>query len=243
MTVFALHGFTQRGVMWDEAAALDGGAWTSPDLPGHGAVAVASWDATVSSLAVQLAALRRPRVLVGYSMGGRLALSLAVRRPELVDALVVVSASPGIRAAADREARVQADARLADRIREIGVEAFIDEWLARPMFGGLAARGREWLAADRRLRLGSSTEGLAGALEELGQGAMPWLGLRIRDIVTPSTFVAGTDDVRYAAAARRMAEAAPRGRVWLVPDSGHAVVGEDPRAVAAAVALARRTIG
>ncbi|MDX1690711.1 MAG: alpha/beta fold hydrolase [Acidimicrobiia bacterium] len=243
MTVLALHGFTQRGTVWDEVAALDGGEWTTPDLPGHGAEPARSWREAVWWVSEHLAALGRPRVLVGYSMGGRLALATAIHRPELVDALVVVSASAGIRTTEDRRSRVASDAVLAERLREIGVEAFVEEWTARPMFAGLASRGRAWVAEDRARRLDNTVEGLAGALEGLGQGAMPWLGHRIRDLVTPATFVAGTDDRRYADAARRMARAAPRGREWLVPGTGHAVVGEDPRAVAAAVALARRTIG
>jgi 2-succinyl-6-hydroxy-2,4-cyclohexadiene-1-carboxylate synthase len=243
VTVLALHGFTQRGSTWDEAAALDGDAWIAPDLPGHGGRPVASWEETIEALGARLHDLERPRVLVGYSMGGRLGLGVVLHRPELVDALVVVSASPGIRSVADRRRRAEADAALAERIRAMGVEAFVDEWMARPMFSGLAARGRSWLESDRSARTGSSAEGLAGALVELGQGTMPWLGPRIRDIVAPATFVAGTEDARYAAVARRMARTAPRGRVWMVPDCGHAVVGEDPRAVAAAVALARRTVG
>ncbi|HSG79033.1 MAG TPA: alpha/beta fold hydrolase [Acidimicrobiia bacterium] len=243
MTVLALHGFTQRGSTWDEVAAFDGDTWIAPDLPGHGGEPATSWDATVESLGARLHDLERPRVLVGYSMGGRLALGVVLHRPELVDALVVVSATPGIRSVDDRRRRAESDAALGERIRSIGVEAFVDEWIAAPMFSGLAARGRSWLAADRSTRVGSSAEGLAGALVELGQGTMPWLGPRVRHIVAPATFVAGSEDARYAATARRMARAAPRGRVWMVPACGHAVVGEDPRAVAAAVALARRTIG
>lgn len=243
MTVLALHGFTQRGSSWDEVAALDGGTWVAPDLPGHGGRPVMGWDETVASVGAQLEGLSRPRVLVGYSMGGRLALGVVLERPEVVDALVVVSAAPGIHSRSDRVRRAADDRALAERIGRIGVEAFVDEWMALPMFSGLAARGPAWLAADRSSRIESTPEGLAGALVELGQGTMPWLGPRVREVIGPSTFVAGTADERYAAAARRMARSAARGRVWMVPGAGHPVVGEDPRAVAAAVALARRTVG
>ncbi len=243
MTVLALHGFTQRGSMWDEVAELEGGDWRAPDLPGHGDAPVDTWEGTVASLADELASLERPRVLVGYSMGGRIALGVVLHRPELVDALVIISAAPGIRSSADREDRQRSDERRATRIAAIGVEQFVSEWVAQPLFASMAVRSADWRAADLAMRASNTAEGLAGALRQLGQGVMPWMGREIRDIVAPAMFVAGARDRRYLATARRMAKAAPRGREWVASAAGHAVVAEDPRAVATAIALARRTLG
>ena len=92
MTILALHGFTQRGAMWAEVAAEVGGEWLTPDLPGHGAEPPVPWEAAAARLAGLLAVLPRPRILAGYSMGGRLALAVAVAAPDLVDGLVLISA-------------------------------------------------------------------------------------------------------------------------------------------------------
>ena len=119
----------------------------APDLPGHGASS--NLPATFESVVglVEWLAGGEPPVLIGYSMGGRLALRYALERP--VAGLVLVSAGPGIAHPVAREERRISDERLAADLAVVGVEAFIDQWLGNPMFGGLAKRHEIWRAVDR----------------------------------------------------------------------------------------------
>ena len=236
MTCLALHGFTQRGTMWTEVAAAAGGEWVTPDLPGHGLRPVRSWEEAVAGVAALLRAVPEPRLLVGYSMGGRLALAVALDHPALVDRLAVLSASAGLADAGERERRRAQDAALAEHIEAVGVAAFVDEWLARPLFAGLAARGPQWRAADRAARLGSDASGLAGALRALGQGAQPHLGGRLAELAMPVLLAAGEADPKHAALAGEMGRRIPRATVAVAPGAGHALVGERPSDVASLLA-------
>jgi len=236
VTILALHGFTQRGSAWSEVANAAGGDWLLPDLPGHGAEPVVPWEAAVARICGFLAAVPPPRVLAGYSMGGRLALGTALASPGLVDELVLVSASPGIEGSAARAQRRATDGALADRVEALGIEAFVDEWSARPMFAGLRGRGPGWVARDRAARLGNLPAGLAGALRALGQGIQPYLGDRLGLLEMPVLLMAGERDARYSGLARRMVEEIAGGRVVIVPAAGHPLLGERPGAIGEAMA-------
>lgn len=236
LTYLALHGFTQRGSMWAEMAGSAGGQWVTPDLPGHGGRPARPWEEAVGFVAGLLRALPAPRCLVGYSMGGRLALAVALDHPGLVDRLAVVSASPGVADPQARRQRLAEDLALADHIEEIGVAGFIDEWLSRRLFGGLAAREPGWRERDRASRLGSTAAGLAGALRLLGQGAQPYLGDRLGELAMPVLLMAGGDDRKYATLAEDMGRRIARAMVAVAPGAGHALVGERPEDVAALVA-------
>src|SRR5215208_5168467 len=153
-----LHGFTQTGASWDGVVRELAGRYraVAPDL-GAG-----PWEAELERLEALAPA---PSVLAGYSMGGRLALALALRRPERVRALVLVSASPGLADAGERAARRAADEALAERIEAVGVEAFAREWAALPLWAGQPERVAAAAHADR---LRNTPEGLAAALRGLG---------------------------------------------------------------------------
>jgi len=233
MSYLALHGFTQGGAMWDQVAGLVGGQWTAPNLPGHAGQAVCDWDEAVGRVGEWLRGLPRPRVLVGYSMGGRLALGAALEHGGLVDSLVLLSASPGIGDAAIRRERLAADRDLADRIEAIGLSAFLEEWLARPWFGGGHIPPPEWRQAEQAARSVGEARGVAEALRRLGQGSQPYYGDRLAELSMPVVLGAGSDDAPYAALARRMGAAVARSRVALLAGAGHAVVAERPAEVAA----------
>ncbi|MBN2112580.1 MAG: alpha/beta fold hydrolase [Acidimicrobiia bacterium] len=232
MSHLALHGFTQRGAMWDEVAGLVGGPWAAPDLPGHAGQPICDWDEAVARVGEWLRGLPRPRALVGYSMGGRLALGAALEHAELVDSLVLLSASPGIGDAQARRERLEADRGLADRIEAIGLSAFLEEWLARPWFGGGRTPPPEWRQAEHAARSAGEATGVAEALRRLGQGSQPYYGDRLGELRPPVVLVAGSDDAPYAALACRMGAAAARSRVVLLGGAGHAVVAERPGEVA-----------
>jgi 2-succinyl-6-hydroxy-2,4-cyclohexadiene-1-carboxylate synthase len=233
MTFIALHGFTQRGRMWEELASLVGGVWVRPDLPGHGEAPLRLWEEAVAEVAGLVAAVEPPRHLIGYSMGGRLALAAALESPSVVDGLVLISGGPGFADGSQRLMRRQEDMVLADRIEALGVEAFLDEWLARPMFAGLAMRPAAWLERDLAARAASHAAGLAGALRLLGQGAQPYLGDRLGELKAPVLLIAGSEDGPYVARAEEMNRRIPGSVLEIVPRCGHAVVGERPDAVAA----------
>jgi len=227
-----LHGFTQRGSMWDEVAGLVGGAWSTPDLPGHGSTPAGDWGRAVALVREWIGDAGPGVTVVGYSMGGRLALAAALEAPEGIGRLVLVSAGAGISDPPARARRLEEDRVLADRIERLGVEVFLTEWMARPMFSGLGRRPAAWGSRDLRMRASNTAAGLAGSLRSLGQGSQPYLGSRLGGLGVPLVAVAGSADATYLSRAGAMAAAVPDGRLAEVPGAGHAVVGEDPAAVA-----------
>ena len=146
-----------------------------------------------------------------------------------VERLVLVGASPGLATAAERAARAADDAALADRIEAIGLEAFVREWAAQPLFAGMPRGIAELVEADR---LRNTASGLAAALRGLGTGVMPSLWRRLGELAMPVELVVGERDVKYRAIAERMQEELPDVRLRVVPGAGHAVHLEAPEAVA-----------
>ena len=164
-TITFLHGFTQTGNSWKPIAErlVDRGfRCVLLDLPGHGDSGHVSADLpTTADLA---AATVGPAAWVGYSLGGRTALHIALQHPELVKHLVVIGANPGIVDTAERATRKAADDELADHIAQVGVEQFLDEWLRQPLFAGLESD--EASLADRRR---NTVSGLAMSLRTAGK--------------------------------------------------------------------------
>ncbi len=162
-------------------------------------------------------------IYVGYSMGGRLCLRLAIDRPDIVRALMLVSTSPGIADPAERAARVQADALLAESVERDGVPTFVAEWLAQPMFARVPADA-PGLTDRRKL----TPQFLAACLRQLGAGAMEPMWNEVSTLTMPVMLVAGARDEKYTAIVRRMLERmhAPVSLVQL--DGGHALPLEQP---------------
>lgn len=236
--VVALHGFTQTGAMFAELAGLLGREVLAPDVPGHGRSAdyPASFASTVSGVADVVASVGGPVPLLGYSQGGRVALAVALERPELVSHLVLVSTSLGIEDEVERGERLRADESLADGLRADGLEAFLDRWLIQPLFEGLERRGATWKAGDRAARLENTAEGLASALAGMGQGAQPYFGRSLGDLHMPVLVIAGGLDEKYVSIARSMSLAMPFATLRIIAGAGHAVIGELPRVVGDLVA-------
>lgn len=229
-----------RGADWDAVAADLGSAAhvLAPDLAWHGAFSPeasgaeppgpASGDAFDREADRLAAMLTEPAVLAGYSMGGRLALHLAQRHPDAVRALVLVSASPGLRSPQARAARRATD---AERSREIVADypAFLNRWYRMPLWGELNEDLRQRLVLDRLNH--NRPPHLAQSLERMGTGAMAPLWDSLSRIRVPAWAVAGADDAKYVALADEMAQAGPF-RVRLVPGAGHALLAQAPHAVA-----------
>ena len=228
----ALHGFTLTGAQFAPLATYLDRHILAPDLPGHGDTMVkpVGLSTTIDAIAGWLSGLPTPVPVVGYSMGGRIATSLALDHPELVDRLIVISAGPGIRDPNERAARARRDSDLAARIRKLGVDRFLDDWLDAPTTS-TAALDEPTRSADRAIRQTNSAEGLAAALRGLGQGASPYLGDRLGELAMPLLAVSGGNDVRYGEQAASLAAAAGDGIHQVVPGVGHNVVLEAPKAL------------
>lgn len=241
--VTLLHGFTLNGHSWSEVIARmpRRWQWIVPDLRGHGETRIAAgapctMDACTADLAMLWNSIGvTSSHVVGYSMGGRLALHVATSLPERVRSLLTLGAHAGLDANA-RVARRQGDEALAARLEANGIEPFVNYWSAQPMFAGLERRGSAFTAQLRAERLANRPDGLAASLRGMGAGAMTPLWDELPRITFPCTFAAGEDDAPYVAAARRMAAAVPSSRVVLIPRAGHAAHMERPAAFAKVLA-------
>jgi 2-succinyl-6-hydroxy-2,4-cyclohexadiene-1-carboxylate synthase len=231
--VFA-HGFTQTGRSWDgiiaalraEVPDLDP---VSPDLPGHGVASDDRLDLWAS--AQRLLAIGGPAAYVGYSMGGRTALHAALLAPHLVDRLVLVGATAGIADDEDRLARRRSDEELADRIEQIGVAAFIENWLQNPLFDGLTNK-----TAQRPDRLRNTSGGLASSLRLTGTGTQESLWERLDEVECPTLILVGERDTKFRALGERLSAGIRRCITEVIADSGHSVHLEQPEATVAAIA-------
>lgn len=238
--ILFLHGFLGTSADWDAPMAVLAAQYRciTVDLPGHGASANAPVAAFTMEGAAQ--ALRNVldaegidrAVVVGYSMGGRLALYFALHQPERCRALVLESASPGLRTEAERAIRREADERLAYCLETTAFDDFLRDWYAQPLFASLYHQpGRvERLLETRRQ---ADPRALARALRGLGTGQQPSLWERLPALTVPVLALAGALDEKYAALADEMAALAPRMEAVRVPSAGHNVHLEQPEALLA----------
>lgn len=230
--VVLVHGFTQTHVSWMAVAIdLDGDhRVVAVDLPGHGGSSEVHADLPLA--ARLLGDAGGPATYVGYSLGGRVALRLALDRPDLVRGLVLLGATAGLDDPKARAERRQSDEALAERIVADGVPHFLRDWVAQPLFDGL-----DLAPADRAARLANTPSGLAASLRLAGTGTMdpPWWD-ELAQLQVPLLACAGARDARFAALAERLAEgAAGPAQVVLLDGCGHAAHLQDPAAFAAVV--------
>jgi 2-succinyl-6-hydroxy-2,4-cyclohexadiene-1-carboxylate synthase len=230
-----LHGFTQTGRGWDEVARhLAGERYRplAPDLRGHGSAGPRrpiDFDSCVADVA-RLGGERF--ALAGYSMGGRLALHVALAHPERVTRLVLVSATAGIEDPDERARRRAADERLAAWMEGRLMTEVADRWGAQALF---AHQSPEIASASRADRLSNEPEHLAAALRGVGTGVMEPLWDRLAELELEAVVLAGELDAKFVALARRLAGGLPHGVLTIVPGAGHALPLEAPAAVAAAI--------
>ena len=231
--IVLLHGFTQSSRSWRPLEAIlgPGHELVIPDLPGHGQ----SPPATVGGIAEAariVADSCGAGSYVGYSLGGRVALHLALAHPDLVERLVLVGTTAGIEDLYEREERKEADDNLAERLEGVGdegVAGFLDDWLAGPLFFHLTPE-----QADLESRLVNSASGLASALRRLGTGTQLPVWEEVGTLGMPVLVVAGQDDAKFVDAGQRLASAiGPNAAFVIAPNCGHAVPFEQPAAFGA----------
>lgn len=239
-----LHGFTGDATTWADLAAHLGSArpLLALDLVGHGRSpapddpAAYTMAATVAAVVATIDGLGIARAhWLGYSMGGRVAIHLALARPARVASLALVGTSPGLDDPAARAERVRADAALADLVEREGIAAFVDRWMAKPLFASQARLGAPALARARAQRLRNRPHALAHTLRGMGTGAMAPVTERLAEITVPVLLIAGAEDAKFTDLAVRMATRLEHAEVQVVPGAGHAVQAEAPARLGALV--------
>jgi 2-succinyl-6-hydroxy-2,4-cyclohexadiene-1-carboxylate synthase len=219
-----LHGFTQTSRSWDRYIDL-----LQPeqsiirfDAPGHANSTAVSAD--LPTTATMVAEQEAKADYIGYSMGARLALHIALLHPDSVRRLVLISGSPGLRSPSERSTRVQSDEKLALEILEIGVDKFVEKWLSAPMFHGLIST-----SADIQDRLRNTAEGLASSLRTSGTGSQQSLWDRLTELSMPVLLLVGSQDEKFSHIASEMKSAiGANANLMAIDEAGHSVHLEQP---------------
>jgi 2-succinyl-6-hydroxy-2,4-cyclohexadiene-1-carboxylate synthase len=232
-TLVLLHGFGGTHRAWDGVIErLDPERYRplALDLPGHGAAAShpppIGFEQCVRAV---LAAAPPSFALCGYSMGGRIALHVALAAPERVTRLCILAANPGIEDPGQRRERLAADEQLALRLEGEPFEGFIESWGTQPLFAQDPPEAGELARADQRR---NDPRALAAAMRGLSAGAMTPLWDRLGELEMPVALVAGTRDQKFTALLARARDLLPRAEL-MVLDGGHRLLLEDPSGVAA----------
>jgi len=235
-TVVFLHGFTHTGRSWRPVIAALGERYTSvaDDIRGHGDASERVPVTLGGVIDDVLAGAPRRFTLMGYSMGGRIGLHVALAAGDRVERLMLIGASPGIADEGERSARRRADEELAGEIERSSIDEFARQWARTPVLAGLPTALLDAAQADR---LRSTPAGLARALRGLGTGALPSLWERLGELSIPVTLVVGERDSKFQTIAVEMARRMPQAEVVVAPGAGHAVHLEAPEAIARALPL------
>ncbi len=227
-----LHGFTGSAATWATLApALDDVCTTvAIDALGHGGSDAPADPARYSMPCVvsdTLAVLDRLGIerfgLLGYSMGGRMALHIAARAGSRLALLILESASPGLGTAGERAARRAADARLADVLEREGIAAFVERWEQAPLFASQQNLPPAVWTAQRTQRLRCDARGLAGSLRGAGTGAQEPLHDSLATLEVPTLLIVGRLDTKFRAIGQHMQKLLPRAELLIVAGAGHAV--------------------
>lgn len=236
-TLVLLHGFTNTGASWEPVVAALPERYRplTPDIRGHGAASgrrPVSLDAVIGDVEALAPAFE----LAGYSMGGRLALHIALALRTRVRRLILIGAGPGLADASERAERRAADETLADEVEAMTIEQFAERWARTPVLAGQPAAVQAAIAAQR---LRNTPAGLAAALRGLGTGALPPLWDRLDELAVPVELVVGERDLKFRELAERMASRLPDARLHVVGEAGHAVQLEAPGTVAEIISRTR----
>jgi 2-succinyl-6-hydroxy-2,4-cyclohexadiene-1-carboxylate synthase len=233
-TVVLLHGFGGTRHTWDGVAAyLDAERYRplAIDLPGHGQAASQRPITFAACVAAVLARAPERFILCGYSLGGRIALHVALAAPQRVARLVLVACSAGIEDDRERATRRRADAQLAEQLESAPFEEFIERWRTQPLFAEDPPEVGRLAREDHRR---NRPDALAAVLRGVGAGEMRPLWGRLGELTMPATVLVGERDRKFCELGRRMAALLAHGELMVVA-GGHALALESPGAVARAL--------
>lgn len=224
-----LHGFTGSSQSWESFIEK----WSSAfkviaiDLPGHGHTNTPAFPSMIQfcdELRNILQALNIKQChLLGYSMGGRIALSFAERHPQHVASLMLESASPGLSTDVERKERQKMDRALAERIMEKGVPAFVEEWENLPLFKTQKTLPIDTQHRLREERLQQKADGLSQSLVQMGTGSQPSWWERLNALDMPVQLIVGGLDSKFVRINQQMEAAINHSELVIVDDAGHAV--------------------
>lgn len=233
-----LHGFTGTSGTWvGQFPAFEPHFEViAPDLLGHGRTYAPPHPTRYTmqyagkDLIALLDALKLQQVhLLGYSMGGRIALYTAVNYPNRIKSLILESASPGLKTEEERAKRRESDHTLAERIEQEGVESFVDDWEQLPLWASqvdtLSAEAKTKL---REERLSQKPKGLANSLRGMGTGEQPSLWEHLADLDMPTLLIAGERDSKFIQINQEMDTLLPNSTLHIVENAGHTVHLEQP---------------
>ncbi len=232
--ILFLHGFLGSGGDWLPIARLLENRYCCilVDLPGHGEActpaAVADEGFFMQTVEALAAGLRRqvdgPCALVGYSMGGRIALALALRHPEMFTSAVIISSSPGLRTEEERRQRRLHDDRLAAEL-EHDPDGFLERWYRLPLFETLAAHPAfPAIFESRRI---ADPRAIAASLRFLGTGSQPPLWDELAGNRLPIMFFAGEKDAKFVEIGRQMVNLCPGSTLEIFHGCGHTLHVEE----------------
>lgn len=239
-----LHGFTGSAANWEPHLPLfsDQFSVISVDILGHGRTDSPSNPShyTMPQVAADIIALLdgwriKQTALLGYSMGGRLALYLACHYPDRFSHLILESSSPGLPTAAERAARRQNDESLANWIEANGIPAFVDKWESLPLWHSQQQLPEAVRQQLRRQRLQNSSVGLANSLRGMGTGAQPSLWPQLGALTLPTLLIVGDLDTKFVTINEKMEVQLPNGRLHIIPRAGHITHLERPELFRTAV--------
>ena len=232
----ALHGFTGSTATWRNLAnKLPNVRVVAIDCIGHGKTAVPeeesrfSMEQQIKDLDEIVAQLHLEKFsLLGYSMGGRIALSYAIAYPERLEKLILESASPGLRTEKERNERRQSDYLLAEKIERNGIPSFVDAWEKIALFDSQKRLPDDVQQAIRKERLAQSEAGLAGSLKGIGTGMQPSNWPYLANLDVPVLVITGAMDEKFCRIASEMQILLKNARHVIVNDVGHAIHVENP---------------
>ncbi len=232
-----LHGFTGSSDNWADHIAVFSKQYSviTVDILGHGRSSSPPDPTryTMPRIATDFIALLdawqiEQTALLGYSMGGRLALYLACCYPERFSHLVQESSSPGLASEAERAERRQRDEALADWIEANGIEAFVNRWEALPLWASQQQLSEAVRLRLRQQRLQNNPVGLANSLRGMGTGAQPSLWAQLPALTLPTLLIVGALDSKFVAINQQVAEVLGNGRLHIIPQAGHTTHLERP---------------
>jgi 2-succinyl-6-hydroxy-2,4-cyclohexadiene-1-carboxylate synthase len=232
-----LHGFTGSSASWAEITEMIGGRrrTIAIDLPGHGRTESSNqihhyrMESVAGDIIKLLHTLNVGEMdLLGYSMGGRLALYMAIHNPTCFKSLILECASPGLDSLNARQERVDNDEKLAKFIEAEGVAAFIEHWQKLPLFASQNNLDSKKLAQQHRRRLNNSAVGLANSLRGMSTGCQPSLWPELAGFRVPTLLMAGALDEKFVAISKQMVGKITDSRIEIFPGAGHNIHFEQP---------------
>jgi 2-succinyl-6-hydroxy-2,4-cyclohexadiene-1-carboxylate synthase len=239
-----LHGFAGSSTDWMSVRQTLSAHATviAPDLIGHGQTSAPhdperyTMEHAFTDLLAILDVLNIGKIdLLGYSMGGRLALHLAHAAPQRIRRLILESASPGLADPAERTARITADEALANRIEREGIARFVEIWEQLPLFASQAHLPQALRDEQRTRRLRNLPHGLANSLRGMGTGRQRSLWGNLGELNIPTLLLTGELDPKFCAIGQEMVKLMPDARQMILPDAGHNLHLEQPQAFLKAV--------